>query len=148
MDWLVVALAAGFVSAILIGVGAYLHLERKIHTTAVLTATVDQLYRDRTLSLALRKIHEGDVATASKQLDILLCDDILLLNSELESADEHTRALVGDTFRRIGRVRPKTQAQGATAANSVPTTDQIEAEQILSLAMADRLKAQPKSEGM
>ena len=148
MDWLVIALATGLVSTILIGAGAYLRLERKMQATVALTATVDKLYRDRTLSLALRRIHEGDVATASQQLDILLCDDILLLNSELESADEHTRTLVGDSFRRIGRVRPNTQAQTAFGTNSIPTTDQLVAEQILSLARADRLKAEPRSEGM
>jgi hypothetical protein len=141
-------LGVGLVAATAAGINSYLRVERDARATEALTATLDQLYHDQSLSLALKKIHEGDVTGASRQLDILLCDDVLLRNAELASADARTQMLVRDAFRRIGQVRPKTEPAAPTGAASEVSEDQIAAQRLLELAVADRLIAASKEPGM
>jgi hypothetical protein len=142
VECLVAVLGVGVVVAVLIGVRSYVRVEREARATEALTATLDQLYHDQSLSLAIRRIHEGDAAGASRQMDLLLCDDILLLKAQLGSADERTRTLVADGFRRIGRVRPRTEPAVSTAAGYEGSEDQVAAQRILELATTDRIVAQ------
>jgi hypothetical protein len=120
----------------------YLRLEQETRSADALQVMMDHLYQDQNLSLALRQIHDGDVAAAAQQLDVLLCDDIVRLNSDLEDADDHTRACVGDVFRRIGRVRPAISEPAASGVASGATVTQTSAQRILGLAMANEPRAQ------
>ena len=147
LGWLIPALGVALVLGGMMGAASYLSLERQAQSSEALAGTMDHLYLDQTLSLALRRIHDGDVATASRQLDLLLCDDILQLNSKLASADDRTRVLVGDGFRRIGRLRPETAPASAQAAAET-TEDQVVAQRILGLAMADEPRGESKGPGM
>jgi hypothetical protein len=129
IPWLGIALAAaGFAAA-----ATYLDLDRKVHSGEAYTATLDRLYQAQTLSAALKTLHDGDPGTAAQRLDLLLCDNILNINSELSSADDRQRAYVQDAFTRIARRRPK--ESNATAGDAqAPGNDRTEAEKILAQA--------------
>src|ERR1035437_10752963 len=107
IDWLIPVLGIAVVAGSLVAGTTYLNLERKIHANEALTATLDRLYQDHQLSVALKTIHNGEVAAATQRLDLLLCGHILATNSELTSADPRTRTIVEDAFRRMARIRPK-----------------------------------------
>jgi hypothetical protein len=85
----------------------------------------------------LKKLHDGEVTAAAQQLDLVLCDSILQINSEMGSADERTRAYVRDAFRRMARVRPKILEVSPGTAGPEATDDQLVAQQILMVAMVD-----------
>jgi hypothetical protein len=119
----------------------HLDLERKAHAGEALAVTLNSLAQDQRLSEALRTLDHGDVAGAAQSLDLLLCDNILLLNSQLEAADEPTRACVMDSFRRIGRARPKHPEASLKDSTSATTDDQLAAQRILALAMAGDTQA-------
>jgi hypothetical protein len=148
MDWLVRLLGIAVLAGGMTAATTYLGLERETRSAESLKNTMEHLYQDQNISLALRKIHDGDVAAAAQQLDILLCDDILQLNADLASADDLTRTYVGYGFRRMGRVRPKTPEASSGEAVPPTTMDQAEAQRVLALAMADQRAAEAKSPGM
>jgi hypothetical protein len=131
IPWLGIALIAGG----LMVAATYLHLERKAHAFEASTATLDRLCQEVQLSAELKRLHEGEVDQAAQDIDLLLCGDILLTNAELASADRETRALVQNTFRRIARVRPKTEGTNA-ASTQEHVFDQMAAERVLTLALA------------
>ena len=126
----------------------YLGLERETQSADVLQNMLDHLHQDQKLSLALKKIHDGDVAVAAQQLDLLLCADIIRVNSELEWADDHTKTCVGDVFRRIARVRPQVPEGSSSGIASGEADAQETAQRILSLAMASEPRAEPNSPGL
>ena len=131
LDWLVPLVGIAVVAAAVAAAKAYLDFERETHTGEVLTATLDRLSQDHQLSLALKSIRDGDAAAAARRLDLLLCEHIVRLDSELASADPRTRTYVEDAFQRIALVRPRVvQAQSANSATEY-SDDQIAAERIL-----------------
>ena len=140
LDWLVPSLGIALVAGGIIGTAAYLNVERKIHAGENLAATLDTLAQDQRLSAALRTIHDGDVSAATQRLDLVLCDSILLLNSQLASVDSETRAYVIDSFRKIGSVRPKIAEAPANGSPCQTSEDQIAAQRILAVAMAGDLQ--------
>jgi len=71
--------------------------------------SLERLSRAHNLSLVLKTLHDGEVDKAARELDRLLCWDILRAGADLASADARTRAWTGDMFRRIARTRPKTE---------------------------------------
>jgi hypothetical protein len=131
IPWLGIALVAGGVAA----AAAYLDLQRKIHSAEAFAVTLDHLYQDESLSLALKTLHDGDVVAAVQRLDLLLCDDILRLDSELVSADDRKAAYVKYAFVRMARSRPRNPDTTAGAAQEL-NADQIKAEKILKQACA------------
>ena len=69
-----------------------------------------------------------------------MCDNILIINSELAAADDATRAYVKDAFMKIARLRPKNLH--TTAGDALkPGHDQIEAEKILTRACVEITRA-------
>ncbi len=143
-DWLIPLVGIAVVAGSLVAGSTYLDLERQIHADEAFTATVDRLYQDQMLSAALKTIHDGEVNVAARRLDLLLCEHILRTDAELGSADARTRAFVGDAFRRIALVRPKT-ANGAAAGSAQECNDdQIAAEKVLSGAPVVTRTAQAK----
>ena len=129
IPWLGIALvAAGFAAA-----ATYLDLERKVHSGEAFAATLDRLYQVQKLNAALKTLRDGDAGTAAQRLDLLLCDNILTLNSELASADDRQRAYVKDAFLTIARLRPKNPDTTTGVAQEL-NNDQIAAEQILAQA--------------
>ena len=139
IPWLGTALVAGGVMA----AATYLNFERKAHSSEASLTTLDRLIHDQQLTAALKKIHNGEVAGAAQSLDLLLCGDILLTNAELPTADPDTRALVQNAFRTIARARPMTSKTDTGPARE-HTMDQVEAERILTLALAAPSGVEPK----
>ena len=144
IDWLIPVLGIAVVAGSLVAGTTYLNLERKIHANEALTATLDRLYQDHQLSVALKTIHNGEVAAATQRLDLLLCGHILTTNSELASADPRTRTIVEDAFRRIARIRPKSAHTTAAGSTQECNEDQAVAERILELALASDHSTQMK----
>ena len=54
MDWLIPVLGIAVVAGSLLAGTTYLNLERKIHADEAFTATLDRLYQDHQLSVALK----------------------------------------------------------------------------------------------
>src|ERR1035438_2615996 len=144
IDWLIPVLGIAVVVGSLVAGTAYLNLERKIHANEALTATLDRLYQDHQLSVALKTIHNGAVAAGTQRLDLLLCGHILTTNSELGSADPRTRTIVEDAFRKIARIRPKSAHTTAAASTQECSEEQAAAERILELASASDYSTQMK----
>jgi hypothetical protein len=134
-DWLIPLLGIALVAGGVVAAATYYDLERKIHADEAFATTLDRLFQNQQLSAALKTLHDGDAGTAAQRLDLLLCDNILMLDSELACADERKAAYVKDTFRRIARVRPKNSEIAAGAAQELES-DRIEAEKILMQACA------------
>jgi len=134
-DWLIPLAGIAVVAGSVVAGSAYMELERKTAAEEAFTATLDHLYQDHQLSVALKAIYEGEEKEAAQRLDLLLCDSILRIDSELASADTRTRAFVVDAFRRIALVRPKTATGAAASSAQECTDDQIVAERILSKAL-------------
>jgi hypothetical protein len=141
LDRLVPSLGIALVAGGVVAAAAYLNMERRIHASENFGATLDTLAQDQRLSAALKTLHDGELAAATQRLDLLLCDSILLLHSQLASADDATRAYIMDSFRRIGTVRPKNPEASATGTVRETCEDQIAAERILTLAMAGDVQA-------
>jgi hypothetical protein len=144
MRWLVpllgLAVAAGGVTA----ARTYLDLRRRTQSEEAFSAALDRLYADQKISSALRKLHDGEVSAAARRLDLLLCENILVTDSELASASERQRAYVQDAFVRIARSRPR-NAETAAGATLELSNDQIKAETILEEACAT---TRPAREGL
>ncbi len=135
MNRLIPVFGITFVTAAVMAAATYVDLERKTHCAEAFGATLDRLYADQKLSAVLRTIQEGDVATATQRLDLLLCDDILAVNSQLASARSTERAYAQDVFIRIARLRPK-NAEVTAGTTQELSSDQIEAEKVLAGACA------------
>jgi hypothetical protein len=144
IDWLIPLAGIAVVAGSLLAATTYLDLNRKIRACETFGATVDRLFQDQKLSTALKAIHDGKVDGAAQRLDLLLCQSIVQLNSELASADPRTRAYVEDAFRRIARLRPKADAAPAGSPDQERSDDQIAAEKILTLALAGDHSTQTK----
>jgi hypothetical protein len=136
MDWLDVLVALALVTGTVGVTRICFDLERKADAAQAFAVTLDQLFHDQQLSMALEQLQQGDVPAAARRLDLLLCADVVRADSELADADTFTRAAVEDTFRRIALIRPKTAAaSGGAAPARGPTERQLEAERILTLAL-------------
>lgn len=135
-DWLVPLVGIAVVAATVATTKAYLDFERETHAAEALTATLDRLYQDHQLSMALKTLHDGDAAAAARRLDWLLCGHIVRLDAELASADARTRTFVEDAFQRIALVRPRVAPAKAVDSATDGSDDQIAAERILGRASA------------
>ena len=135
MDWLIPVLGIAVVAGCLLAATNYRALERQAHTEEVFMPALDRLSRAHNLSLVLKTLHGGEVDKAARELDRLLCWDILGADAELASADARTRAWAGDMFRRIARVRPKTAEGAPVSSTPEPVGAQAAAQQILDLAL-------------
>ena len=130
-DWFVPLVGLAAIAAAVATGKAYLDFERETRAGEALTVTLDRLYQDHQLSMALKTIHDGDAVAAARRLDLLLCEHIVRLDSELASADARTRTYVEDALQRMALVRPRVvQAQSAASATDC-SDDQIAAERIL-----------------
>ena len=136
VNWLIPLLGIAMVAIGVVAGTAYLKIERRADAEEAFTATLDRLYQDNELSMALKTLHEGDAAAAARRLDLLLCEHIVRTDSELPSADARTRAFVENAFQRMALVRPRVaEAKPADPAND-HSDDQIVAERILSRALS------------
>ena len=140
MDRLIPLLGIALVAAGVAAAATYLDLERKAHSGEAFAATLDRLYQSQRLSAALKTMHDGDANAATQRLDLLLCDNILIINSETASANELSRAYVKDIFVRIARLRPK-NPDTATGEAQKLDSDQIQAEKILAQACGEIAQA-------
>jgi hypothetical protein len=130
MKWLIPTLGIAMVAGSLVGAATYIELGREAHSGEAYNVALGHLRLDEGLCCALRSMHEGDVNSAARQLDLLLCDDILAVNSELTSPRAAERAFVMNVFARFALVRPKNAALLAGTGQEL-RDDQIEAERIL-----------------
>jgi hypothetical protein len=135
MPWLIPVLGIALVAGGLIGAATYVELERKTHDAETSIATTVRLCHDLELCAVLRTLHQGDINSAARQLDLLLCNDIVAVNSRLASADTDDRAFVKNAFVRFSLVRPKSAELLADVTQEL-RGDQIEAENILARAGA------------
>ena len=101
LSWLIPVMGIALFAAGVVAGKTYLDLERMIQSAEFRSATVDHLFQDYQLSVALRTMRDGDPSTAAQRLDRLLCENILRIDSELESADDGTRAYVKNAFASI-----------------------------------------------
>ncbi len=124
------------VAAAVAAAKVYLDFERETHSGEVLTSTLDRLYQGHQLSLALKSIRDGDAAAAARRLDLLLCEHIVRIDSEVPTADAGTRPFVEDSFRRMALVRPRIAEGGAADSAKDLNEDQSAAERILTRALA------------
>lgn len=86
----------------------------------------------------LKRIQAGDVAGGAQRLDLLLCDDLLQINSQLEHmepADNAQQAYTQRMFGKIAQLRPGNAVITAGSAREL-YADQVEAEKLLALAVA------------
>ena len=118
-----------------VGWATYLKLERDIQASEALAAKMDRLCQDHTISAVLKTIQEGDVAGGAQRLDLLLCDDLLRLGSQMESADPERQAYTQRLLAKIARLRPNNAVISAGTTRKL-YADQIAAEKLLTLAAA------------
>jgi hypothetical protein len=132
------------VAGAVLAVTTYLDLERQADAEQALMATIDRLYVDQQLSVALKTIHDGKVDVAATQLDLLLCSSILRLDADLSADNPRVRAYVDNAFRRIALLRPKTVTGANAGATPECNSDQVAAERILTLALGTAWSTQPQ----
>jgi hypothetical protein len=144
MNWLIPTLGIAVVAGTYLAATSYLDLARKTEDEQAFIATVDRLYQAQQLGAALKAIHEGEVNGAAQRLDLLLCNNILRLDSQLAASDARTRALVGLAFRKIAAIRPKIES-GPLASSAQEGADaQTAAEKILTITVASARSTQMK----
>ena len=143
-DWLAPLVGVAVVGGSLMAATTYVNLEQKSHANEALSVTLDHLYQDQKLSAALKSMHDGQVEAAGQRLDLILCQNILRLNSQLDSADPRTRAYIMDAFRRIALLRPRNGAGASGSAAQECSEDQIAAERILARALGEAQIAQTR----
>jgi|ERR1035437_753104 hypothetical protein len=144
IDWLIPVLGIAVVAGSLVAATTYLGLEKKMHADEAFAATLNRLYQDQQLSVALKTLHDGAVDAAAQRLDLLLCGHIIRTHEESASADERTRQYVEDTFRRIALLRPKNAQATAAGLARECSDDQAAAEKILAIALASAHDPQTK----
>jgi hypothetical protein len=133
INWLIPALGIALV-ALGLSVGAiYLELEGRTRSAEASMARMVRLRHDLELCAVLRTFHEGNVTAAARQLDLLLCSDIVTLNAHLASTDAEERSFVKNAFARFALVRPLSAQLLADDENEL-REEQIEAERILAQA--------------
>jgi hypothetical protein len=135
-----IALVAGIVLA----ATTYQELERKARVEDAYAATLDRLYHDVVLSVALQKMRAGQAEAAAGRLDQLLCADIVLSDSELANADAREQEAGREAFRRIALIRPKLAAGSPGESAQDCTEQQIAAERILRNALGAAVNAKAK----
>jgi hypothetical protein len=140
IDWLIPLLGTALVAGVVLAARIYLDIERKTQSAEAFTGTLDHLYQDQVLSAALKILHDGDAAAAAQRLDLLLCDNILRLNSEVAFADDRKAAYVQSAFLRIARLRPKHPDTTDGVARELDS-DQLKAEKILRQVCAENTRA-------
>lgn len=129
--WVAPLIGVAVVGVGLLAATNYVNLEQQAAAAQAVTVTLDRLYQDQRMGAVLKAMHEGEVGAAAQRLDVLLCQDILRLNSQLSEADPSTQAFINDAFCRIAMLRPK-PGVGAGSGEYMP--EQAAAERILSLA--------------
>jgi len=135
INWLGPFVGIAVVAGTVVAATAYFDFERQADAAQAFAVTLERLFHDQQLSMALEQIEQGEVTAAAQRLDLMLCGDVVRADLELASADALTRAAVEDTFRRIALIRPKTGAGGSTGSAQEPGDRQNEAERILTLAL-------------
>jgi hypothetical protein len=133
--WLVPVLGIALVAGSLIGAATYVELERKTRDAETSIARTLRLRHDLELCAVLRTLRQGNVNAAARQLDLLLCSDIVTIDSQLASADADDRAFIKNAFGRLALVRPQSVEVLADVTQEL-RSDQIEAEHILVRAAA------------
>ena len=140
-DWLSLLVGTVVIAGTVVAATAYFGIERRIRAEEAFTATLDRLSADQELSLALKEIHEGKANAAAERMDLLLCDHILLTDSELASASARKRSYVELAFQRIARLRPKTGGPAPAHSARECDNDQAAAERILNAVLSLPRKA-------
>jgi hypothetical protein len=140
-DWLAPLVGIAVVGGSLMAATTYVNLEQRVSANEALSATLDHLYQDQKLSVALRILRDGQVDNAAQRVDLVLCQNILRLESQLASADPRTRAYIEDAFRRIAQFRPKIDP---TTSGGEYNEDQAAAERVLASAVGASHIAQTK----
>jgi hypothetical protein len=135
INWLFPFVGIAAVAGIVVAATAYLDFERKGDAAEAFAATLDRIFHEQQLSIALEQIQQGEVAAAAQRLDLLLCRDVIRDDLDLATADALTRAAVEDAFRRIALIRPRIAAGRGSGVAEEPLESQIEAERILTLAL-------------
>jgi hypothetical protein len=144
MNWLIPTLGIAVVAGTYLAATTYLDLARNVEAEQAFVVTVDRVYQSQQLSMALKTIQEGGVKEAAQRLDMLLCNQILRLDSELASGDARTKALVGMAFQRIAAGRPKT-GSGPVAGSAREDGDaRTAADKILTINLASARSTQAK----
>jgi hypothetical protein len=135
VNWLFPFVGIALVAGTVITATAYFDFERKADAAQAFAATLERLFQDQQLSMALEQLQQGDIAAAAKRLDLMLCGDIVRADLELATADALEQQAVQDTFRRIALIRPRTGPGGTPDPAQEPEDSRAEAERILTLAL-------------
>ena len=134
-DRWVLLVGVALVAAGLAAAASYRNLEQKARSEETLTPLYRSLHQDLELCAVLRAMHEGDVSGAARRLDLMLCEHIVALNSQLAAGagDAGDRAFVQNAFARCSLMRPRS-TELLTDATQPLRSDQVEAEKILAEA--------------
>ncbi len=135
INWLIPALGIVLIASGALAAATYLEYERANHSAELSMAAMNRLSHDLELGSVLRTFHEGDASAAARHLDLVLCNDIVGLNSQLAAMDAGDRAFIKNAFVRLSLIRPRS-AQLLTDATQGLREDQVEAERILAHAGA------------
>jgi hypothetical protein len=117
----------------LIGAAIHSQLEQETHSGEAYCAALGRLRLDQGLCCVLRRLREGDVNSATQQLDRLLCSDVFALDSELASVDAADRAFIKRAFARLTLVGPSSAAPRGRAGQE-SYDDEAEGEETLAQA--------------
>jgi hypothetical protein len=144
MNWLIPTLGIAVVAGTYLAANTYLDLARKVEAEQAFVVTVDRVFQAQQLSSVLKTIQEGEVKGATRRLDILLCNQILRLDSDRASSDARTQALVEMAFQKIAAGRPKSGSGPVTGSVQKDDDAQAAAEKILTVNLASARGTQMK----
>ena len=144
MNWLIPMLGIAVVAGTYLTATTYLDVERKVEAEQAFVVTVDQVYQAQQIGSALKAIKEGEVKGAAERLDLLLCNRILRLDSELAASDARTKALIGMAFQKIAAARPKTESEPTAGGAQQIGDARTAAEKILTVNVASARGTQSK----
>jgi hypothetical protein len=133
IKWLIPSLGIALVAGGLMGAAINSKLEQEAHFGEGDRGALERLRLEDGICCGLRALHAGDVNSAAQQLDRVLCEDILLLSSELASLEVVDRAFMKNAFARFSTVRPTCAALQARTSQQ-PNDDEVKAERLLAEA--------------
>jgi hypothetical protein len=143
MKWLAVLVGIGVVVCAVLAATTYLDLQRKLYAEQEFKATLERLFNDEVLCVAVKKLRAGEKEDAVRRLDLLLCQHVLVTDDELASADARSRECIEDAFRRIALLRQKA-GEGSADNAQLRQGEQSAAEKVLLRALGTIQTAQSK----
>ncbi len=140
LKWVGLLLAIALAAGGYLGYGAYAEHQKLLRSEETFSLVLDHLGMDQQISVVLKEMEAGYVKQAAESLRVLLCRDIVSLNSRLASANDRARSAAQSTFSKMAQFQPKPppETTGTSVRERLP--EEIEAQKILALALAEDLR--------